>query len=488
MKSVEEEDIASSIANISKFFYNLECVNGEKAEGKSSSVMDKPDKKRLNSEIGVYPKFWKSVENYGLLHSEGRCTVLSCDEVNVRLCLKGLDHPFLVVSSNDFNSKDFKNQMGRILLESKASVCLVLDGLRKEGMSRLTTFLKSAVNLFDDRVNIIFFGERGEFTDVDDFSSKHFEINDYNTEMRKKVKNDSPRTTSIGDTVLQKEVDKNKALKKHVDILKKDNAVLSSDIGKKSEKLADHQVKLKQLEEDCTKLKEELKEKEVHLAQFRGDAEEAGMKNTDLVEEISTLQRKCVEIKEAEDEKYRKVLLHSKKVTDEIYELKKEFVNTSEKDQQIIKDLKKESENKQKIVNDLKEKIESQSTVSHSAPDDLSSSSPGVARYLGISVGTQTNVVEYSKSPLSVIREQLSKNSDSPSAVHQAYKSIKNLKCTEKYSKSISGVSCKLIILKGNNIVKYPGLTHFMGEGQSERESKIAAFANFVSSVFEFDP
>jgi hypothetical protein len=44
-------------------------------------------------------------------------------------------------------------------------------------------------------------------------------------------------------------------------------------------------------------------------------------------------------------------------------------------------------------------------------------------------------------------------------------------------------VKCNVTILKGRNILSYPILTHFSGEGNSEQESLVDAFANFVLSV-----
>ena len=184
--------------------------------------------------------------------------------------------------------------------------------------------------------------------------------------------------------------------------------------------------------------------------------------------------------------KYRKLLLHSKKVTDELFGLKKEFENASEKNLKNDENHRKENDHQQDVIRELKKKLESQSNVGHSA-SNLSSSSPVITHGLEVvSVETQTEVVEFTRSALSVIRDQLSKNIDSPSAVHQAYRSIKNLKCTEKYTKSVTGVHCELKIIRGNNILKIPELTHFKGEGMNELESKNAAFAKFVSSVIEY--
>ena len=198
LKSVEEEDIVNSIDNVSKFFFNLKFVGGEKAVGKSSLALEQAGKKRLNSDVGVFPKFWKAVEDYELLHSNGQCTVFSCDELNTKMCASCLDHPFLVVSANDLNSKDFKTQVGKALLESKASVCVQLEGLKKEGMTRLVTFLKSAVKIFDSRIRIVIFGERGEFTDIDDFSRNYFEMKDF-SQVSKKVKIDSLEVQQVDE-------------------------------------------------------------------------------------------------------------------------------------------------------------------------------------------------------------------------------------------------------------------------------------------------
>ena len=477
LKSMEEQDIVSSIANVSNFFLNLKCVGGQKAVGKSASALNQAGKKRFNSEVGVFTKFWKAVEDYELLHSDGHCMVFSCDELNTKMCVRSLEHPFLVISADDLNCKDFKNQVGRTLLESKASVCVELEGLKREGMTRLVTFLKSAVKIFDSRIRIVVFGERGEFTDIDDFSRNYFEMKDF-SQVSKKVKIDSLEV---------QQVDAKEALKRHVEILKKDKEVLKSDMDRMREKIADYQVMVKQLEEESSNFKEELREKNVQLAQCKGDAIEGVVKNKELVEERSMLQSKMAEVKEAEDVKYRQILLHSKKVTDELFELKKELENDSEKNQKKIENLRKENDHQQDVIEELNKKLEAQSNVGLSA-SNLSSSSPVITHGLKVvTVETQTEVVEFAKSALSVLKEQLSKNIDSPSAVHQAYRSIKNLKCKEKFTKSVNGVYCELKIIGGNNILKFPDLTNFNAEGMSEKESKNAAFAKFVKSVFDYN-
>ena len=72
---------------------------------------------------------------------------------------------------------------------------------------------------------------------------------------------------------------------------------MKSDMDRKREALADYQVMVKQLEEYCSNFKEEIREKDIQLANYKGEAQEAVVKNKDLVEEISMLQSKVAEIK-----------------------------------------------------------------------------------------------------------------------------------------------------------------------------------------------
>ena len=100
---------------------------------------------------------------------------------------------------------------------------------------------------------------------------------------------------------------------------------------------------------------------------------------------------------------------------------------------------------------------------------------------------TQTKPVVISPTPLTILKSNLDKNRmGAASVVQKVYQSIKELKCDIKYSSEESIVKCNVTILKGRNILSYPILTHFSGDGHSEQESLVDAFANFVLSVSNY--
>ena len=103
-----------------------------------------------------------------------------------------------------------------------------------------------------------------------------------------------------------------------------------------------------------------------------------------------------------------------------------------------------------------------------------------------VCVQTQTDDVLVSKTSLSLLKDQLVKY-ESLGTVQQAYKSIKNLKTREIFTKNSVNVRCHVEIIRGNHIMKYPVLTHFYGDGATEKEAKVAAFAMFVSSLLSYE-
>ena len=101
---------------------------------------------------------------------------------------------------------------------------------------------------------------------------------------------------------------------------------------------------------------------------------------------------------------------------------------------------------------------------------------------------TQTKTVVISPTPLTILKSNLEKNRmGAASVVQQVYQSIKELKCDINYRSEESIVKCKVTIVKGRNIQSYPILKHFSGEGSSEQESLVDAFANFVLSVSNYE-
>ena len=506
---VDVEEISKSVMNVSKFFLNAKCVEGKRADGKSSSEFVNPGKKRTLTR-GVFSQFWRAVDKFEKEQLNEKSSIVSCSEINVSNCVKCLDQAFLIISSNDWNSKDFKSQLGKVLLQPKATLCVVLEGLRKEGSNRLLSFLTSVSALFDSRVRIVIFGEEGLYSEVEEFSQKHFVMEEIG-ESSKRMKQELTSSDNLKNP-LQMELEKRELLLKESDEVKSENLLLKEDQAEKIDELLNLSLEIKRLDEQCSTLKVKLSEERDQLKSFRAKIEDTETKNEDLARENSVLKEKV----ETGDEEIRKLLSHSKKVTDDLYELKREYKNTSERDLSVIEELKsqnrteKEAQDKrirelvcgkeaqEKSITELKSTItelkkrlvtnknlEVLESVQTQTQGSVLESSLSLTRE-PVTVETQTESV-ISKPPLSVLCDELFKHESSSSAVHQVYKSIKNLKSKESYTKNDSVVTCQVEIVKGNHIMKFPDLTHFTGEGETEKQAKNAAFANFVSSVFKLN-
>ena len=512
---VDTEEISKSVMNVSRFFLNAKCVGGKRAEGKSSSQIFNPGKKRTLTRR-VFSQFWTAVEQFVKEQLYEKSSIVSCSEVNASHCVKCLDQASLIISSDDWNSKDFKSQLGKALLEPQATLCVELAGLRKEGSTRLISFLTSVDALFDSRVRVVVFGEEGLYTDVDEFSQKHFEMEEIG-ESSKRMKQELSSSDNFKNQ-LQIESEKGKLLLKELNEVKSENLLLKEDQAKKIDEIFNLSLEIKRLDEKNSALEVNLSEDRDQIKICRAKIEDTDTKNEDLERENSALKEKMIHSQGTRDEEIRKLLSHSKKVTDELYEMKREYKSTSERDLNVIEELKLQNLTEKEVleerirelvcakeaheksiteltsnITELKKKLDTNKSLEElvavqtqtEGSEFQSSSSLSLTRE-PVTVATQTDGV-ISKPPLSLICDELSKNESSASAVHQVYKSIKNLKCKESYIKKDSVVNCQVVIVKGNHIMKFPNLTHFTGEGETEKLAKNAAFTNFVSSVFNLN-
>ena len=547
------EEISKSVENVSNFFVNAKCVGGKQAAGKSSSQLVKPSKKRTHAS-GVFSKFWTAIDKFEKDHLCERSIIVGCSESNVTHVVRSLDQPYLVISTSDLNSKDFKKQLGKILLESKATICIELVGLSEEGSIRLGSFLTSVRAIFDSRVRVVVFGEEGMYTDIDGFSQRHFVMEDFG-ESSKRLKQEDSR--SKAQECPGVEFEKIELLKKELNDVKSENLFLKNDQAKKASEIIKLGSKMKSLESESLELKVDVIKVNDNLKRERCEMEAVVTHKENLLKDLSVLKEKLLAVQEMADEENRNLLSQLKKNTDELYEMKRIHKDTSERDLQMIEalkshnliekqaqeksnsELKSEKEVQVKNIKEFKNKKEAyeeaimklktekealQETikelktgqeVQERSITDMKSSitelknkkkadvqtqllvtkdtqtegsvvdSSWLVTNESVCVQTQTDNVVVSKSPLSVLKDELVKH-ESLGAVHQAYKSIKNLKCSEMFTKHSVNVTCNVEIIRGNHIMKYPVLTHFHGDGATEKEAKFAAFAYFVSSLLKY--
>ena len=161
LKNLDKREIAKAVKNVMGFFSVAKCVNGTSAKLKSTNLMVKASGKRGSS---VFSEFWSSVEDFEQERSASNCVIVSCicSVKNINQCAKACEHSFLIISADDMNCKDFCKQLGKVMLEPKATIFIETTGLNKEGANRLASFTKSVSNLFDSRIRMVLFSPGAE--------------------------------------------------------------------------------------------------------------------------------------------------------------------------------------------------------------------------------------------------------------------------------------------------------------------------------------
>ena len=537
LNHLEKSDIVQAVRSVMTFFSKATSIGGKKAKlGKSDNVMDKARARKVfGSGGGVFTQFWKSVDDFDGSRENSSCLVVSCDYI-LRQCVKSLDKPYLIVSSIDLNEKDFSKELAKVLIEEQTRICVEIEGLSRQGSARLVSIIKLATDNFDDRVIIVLFGEQGNNMDIDYYSEKHFrhavgskctdtavltgESSQFKLENEclKKELNSSRVNTSklvreISDTkdklakseskidTVTKESDqiKNKLcnLESDLEIMKekytqKNKDVKASDdiISELTETMEDQAAKDQELltqmrSENMKKIEDLRRQQELELQKLRVTVNEFDKSKITIEQSYTKVQ--TME-KERDEIKSKFLALHSDLSTEQkkceqkcrdITELTKrneDMMKKSEESEDLLAQLRSEN---LKEVEILKTKI-SMMEQSCSESDATNCQSSVVKQ-------TQTEHVLISPSPLSMIKECIDKNrGGSRDSVDLAYRSVRDLKCNISFVPSSLGVLCEVKIVKGKNIMKYHGLLEFTGFGESEQESKVAAFSTFLSSVSTF--
>ena len=499
----EKEVISKAVSKVMDFYSIAQCIDGEKAEGKSTNVIQSGSKRFLPGG-GVYAKLWAAVDKYDKERSIKNCLIASCDELNISHCAKCLDHPFLIIQASDLDSKNFCKQFGKVMLENKSTICIESNGLRKDGSVRLVKLLKCARQMFDSRVRIIIFGDPGVNSDIEEYFEKDFMMEAFSELPKlsqKKVKLLSEDQTE----------DKVAMLLKDLDRLKEENIKMKKELSCKVAQLSNMETELKNAEEKQTCVTDELIETRSKFKDLKEGMEVEVAEKNSLKDSLFDQQSKVVNLEKRCEQECRAKF---ENVTAELKELKTKQSISSKEDLVLIGQLKNENllekENYLKTATKLSEckekneisrerhlkKIEELELelgeVKESLNAQHSQLSVVTPRRLDLELATtdqltQTKPVVISPTPLTILKSNLEKNRmGAASVVQKVYQSIKELKCDIKYSSEESIVKCNVTILKGRNILSYPILTHFSGDGHSEQESLVNAFANFVLSVSNY--
>ena len=472
---IEKSDICKSVSDVMNFFFNAKSTDGKKVVSRKSTNLAEKIRLRqcFGSGGGVYSKFWSSISQFEDRRKVKNCLIASCN-FDVRQCVKSLDQPFLIISSSDLNEKDFGKELGRVLLEEKCTICVETGGLTRLGSTRIVSFLKLAGDLFDSRVRFIIFGEAGLNADIDQFSEKHFLLEDLS-----EFGEQSNPKTKLGKV---QPIRTTQGVSKEVEELKKEAADLRKQLAAKTEILSE-------IEEKFIKSVDHLKVTDEELEATKNELDESGVKlqnaekeRDNLKSENIELQSKFAGLKQSYDQKCGEIERKSRQVLSEMKGENQELKEKSEKDEKMISELQSDISTEtgllQKRISELEEEVIKFKRSPSKCSYDNSNSPPRGQQ-------TQTDRVVISPTPLAIVKENLKKN-EGPNSVDKVYKSVKELKCNMTFSESSSGLKCEVEIVRGKNISSYPLLCHFIGVGKNRHEAKVAAFSNFVSAVVQY--
>ena len=465
----EKRDISKAVSDVMTFFHKAKSTDGKKsATRKSTNLAEKQrTKKFLVSRGGVYSKFWSSIGKFDGSRSNMSCLIASCN-FEVRQCVKSLDQPFLLISSIDLNERDFGKELGRVLLEEQSTVCVETEGLTREGSARIVSFLKLGKDLFDSRVRFILFGEAGVNADIDDFSEKHFLLEDLSEFEEKgtiKCKLDKVKQVNRGESY-------------ECDVLKKEASELRKEVAATKEKLSQLEEKFVKSVDYLKVTDEKLEATKSELNVFGEQLENTEKERDNLKSENLVLKSDLAGVQENCDQKCSAIEKNSTEVLAELSEVKKQSKLKLEKDQETISQLKvdrlKETGFLQNRITELELQVSKlKESQSKSKNENLREQQ------------TQTNKVVISPTPLATVKDNLKKNGDF-NPVEKVYRSVKELKCNMNFGESSSGWKCVVDIVRGKNISSYPSLCHFNGVGETKQDAKFAAFSTFVSSVVHY--
>ena len=156
MHDIEKHQITNSVRKVMDFFGIAASVDGQTVtEVRSQNQIGKASGKRDVFGQKSHSQLWRSVNNFEETRYAACAVIVGINDENVETSLKCIDRPFLLIPSNDLNSKNFTKQLGRIMLESSFIIIIRTGGLERSGSQRLLRFLKNIKDLFDSRVRVV---------------------------------------------------------------------------------------------------------------------------------------------------------------------------------------------------------------------------------------------------------------------------------------------------------------------------------------------
>ena len=453
---IEKAQVRCSVKNVKEFFGIAASADGKIiANQKSENQMGKASGKR--NILGEFSNsnIWKTIIDFET-HRENACSVLvGINGGNAKQIVKGINRPYLIISAQDLNYKNFSKQLGRTMLEPTCVVCIETDGVEVNGSKRLIRLLKSTKDLFDSRVCVVLSLSVDSSDMYTDYIEKVFDFNP-NSNMSAPAPNECNPKEEPRDYIK-----KIKEAEEKSDNLSKENNFLNEQ----------YSVCLKRVGELAEQLKSEVLSKEK------------------LEDENNALRRKLDILKGSDSIDEENDRLQSK-----VNSLQIELNGKVQENSDLVNELRKlqydsktaEIEHKT-ALDTMKEKYEIQCKETDDLRRELSS--------LKLTEGSKQASTENprseeinEKSDLSIIRDRLIKHgqSSSTSAVLRVAKSIKNFRYDQpifETDEKTNTTKCWVTISRGKIIMNYPELTKWYGEGIDETSAKENAFNKLILSI-----
>ena len=158
--SVNHDQIVNSVKQVVQFFSEARCVSGSKINSKSKSLVNRPDSFKDSPSDDIL-HFWEEVNKFESERDQTTSLVIGCYGIVAAQCISGVCSTVVLITSEDMNNNSFDKQIGKLLLEPKATLCAETFGLSHDGIVRLNKFIRSASELFDGRLCIAVFDNEG---------------------------------------------------------------------------------------------------------------------------------------------------------------------------------------------------------------------------------------------------------------------------------------------------------------------------------------
>ena len=453
----EKSQVRSSIKKVKDFFGIAASMDGKVGTAidiKSENMMGKASGKRNFIGIKSHSAMWTSVIDFETSRSHAHSIIIGISGGSSEESVKGIHKPYLIISANDLNSKNFAKQLGRTMLEPACVICIDTIGLNNHGSKRLKLFLKNTIDMFDARVCLALCVSEDTYEVYSDYIEKKFQFDS------------SPILPKLGGSSSKNELEealrKVKEAEENMKKIKKENDWLREEVSKNysrvkcaEDQLETEQVRSKRLEEDNMNLRSKLNDLE------------ASVSDSDVIRKEKESLKFQLETSETSR---KEVVEKNKELTEKLRNSTFDFKLKEVDDSRALKNLEEKYADECKLTNELKKEIQTLK-ASCNKSEQLTGAEP--SSELG------------KDSQLAILKERLLKNEQCPSAVTRIFRSVKDFKYTvdSEVNDATNTVKCQVTITRGRIIMNHPTLTKFSGEGHDEESAKEDAFKKLILSI-----